>query len=466
MRKAHRTKQAACTMVNEVLTVAMLVVMAIGVFSGFPVALVLAGTGFLGFVAAVWVGITDFQHLGLIYLRARGVLTNESVQFTSVPMLIFLGLILNASGVAETMFRLLGRLLTGVPGRYAIATLLIGLVLAPAAGVIGASVITVALVAYAPMMASGYAPRTAGGAVAASGALGVVFPPAVMLFFISNVFYLRIGLMYVALIVPVLLMVMAFAVYFAVTLRKTVEIPLDAPKTNLVSDLLFVLASVAVIASIPLSIILGFATLTEAAGVGVFGALLVALARKRLSFSSLNSVTVQTSTMTSIVLGASVFSLSFHLVGGPNVIFDWISAFDLTRWELLAMLLGVIIILGFVFDWIEVLLVFVPVLMPIISELDFADHVGSAYFAQIWIAGLIALALQTSFLTPPLGYALFFAKMAAPKGINLSDIYRGAVPLVAIEIALIAALISFPQLITWLPEMALGDADVPQLIQR
>jgi TRAP-type mannitol/chloroaromatic compound transport system permease large subunit len=175
-------------MVNEVLTVAMLVVMAIGVFSGFPVALVLAGTGFLGFVAAVWVGITDFQHLGLIYLRARGVLTNESVQFTSVPMLIFLGLILNASGIAETMFRLLGRLLTGVPGRYAIATLLIGLVLAPAAGVIGASVITVALVAYAPMMASGYAPRTAGGAVAASGALGVVFPPAVMLFFISNVF--------------------------------------------------------------------------------------------------------------------------------------------------------------------------------------------------------------------------------------------------------------------------------------
>ena len=219
-------------MVNEVLTVAMLVVMAIGVFSGFPVALVLAGTGFLGFAAAVWVGITDFQHLGLIYLRARGVLTNESVQFTSVPMLIFLGLILNVSGVAETMFRLLGRLLTAVPGRYAIATLLIGLVLAPAAGVIGASVITVALVAYAPMMASGYAPRTAGAAVAASGALGVVFPPAVMLFFISNVFYLRIGLMYVALIVPVLLMVMAFAIYFAVTLRKTVEVPLDAPQNQ------------------------------------------------------------------------------------------------------------------------------------------------------------------------------------------------------------------------------------------
>ena len=460
----------AFMMVSEALTVAMLLVMAIGVFSGYPVALVLAGTGFLGFTAAVWVGVTDFQHLGLIYLRVRGVLTNETVQFTSVPMLIFLGLILNASGVAETMFRLLGSLLKGVPGRFAIATLLIGLILAPAAGVIGASVITVALVAYAPMMASGYAPRTAGAAVAASGALGVVFPPAVMLFFISNVFYLRIGLMYVALIVPVFLMVTAFAIYFAVTLRKTTEVQPDAPKTDLRSDIVFVFASVAVIASIPLSIILGLATLSEAAGVGVFGALLVAFMRKRLSFSTLNSVTVETGAMTSmvffIVLGASIFSLSFHLVGGPDVIFNSLSVFDLSRWEMLALLLGLVIVLGFVFDWIEVLLVFVPVLMPIFSELDFADHVGSAYFAQIWIAGLIALALQTSFLTPPFGYALFFAKMAAPKGISLADIYRGAVPLVVIEILLIGALISFPQLITWLPEAALGSADAPQLIER
>ncbi|MDF1671220.1 MAG: TRAP transporter large permease subunit [Roseovarius sp.] len=452
-------------MVNEFLTIAMLLIMAFGVFSGFPVALVLAGTGFLGFTAAVWVGITDFQHLGLIYLRVRGVLTNEAVQFTSVPMLIFLGLILNASGVAETMFRLLGRLLTGVPGRYAIATLLIGLVLAPAAGVIGASVITVALVAYAPMMASGYTPRTAGAAVAASGALGVVFPPAVLLFFVANVFQLRIGLMYVALIVPVLLMVTAFSVFFATTLRKTTEAPIVQAEGHMWGDIISVLAAVAVIASIPLSIISGLATLSEAAGVGVFGALLVAVFRRRLSFSNFNTVTVQTASMTSmvffIVVGATVFSLSFNLVGGPDVIFSWISAFDLSRWELLAILLGIVIILGFVFDWIEVLLVFVPILMPIFASLDFADHVGSAYFAKMWIAGLIALALQTSFLTPPFGYALFFAKMAAPKEIALADIYRGAAPLVAIEIVLITSLIWFPKLLTWLPEMALSAADTP-----
>jgi len=452
---------------NEILTVAMLVVMAFGVFSGFPVALVLAGTGFLGFAAAVWVGTTDFQHLGLIYLRVRGVLTNEAVQFTSVPMLIFLGLILNASGVAETMFRLLGRLLTGVPGRYAIATLLIGLILAPAAGVIGASVITVALVAYAPMMASGYAPRTAGAAVAASGALGVVFPPAVLLFFVANLFQLRIGLMYVALIVPVILMVTAFSIFFATTLRKTVETAVIVKARKSWTDVISVLAAVAVIASIPLSIISGLATLSEAAGVGVFGALLVALFRGRLSFSSFNSVTVQTASMTSmvffIVVGATVFSLSFNLVGGPDVIFDLISSFDLSRWEMLAILLGIVILLGFVFDWIEVLLVFVPILMPVFGALDFADHVGSAYFAKMWIAGLIALALQTSFLTPPFGYALFFAKMAAPNGITLADIYRGAVPLVAIEVLLIATLIWFPQLLTWLPEMALAASDMPLL---
>lgn len=452
-------------MASEILTIAMLLAMAIGVFSGFPVALILAGTGFLGFAAAAWSGMTDFQHLGLIYFRVRGVLTNEGVQFTSVPLLIFLGLILNASGIAETMFRLLGRVLSGVPGRYAIATLLIGLVLAPAAGVIGASVVTVALVAYAPMLASGYAPRTAGAAVAASGTLGVIFPPAVLLFFVANLFQLRIGLMYMALIVPVFLMVIAFSLFFAVTLWKKVETPVAAANGKLWGDVASVIAAVIVIASIPLSIITGLATLSEAAAVGVFGALVVALFRRRLSFSMFNSVTVQTSTVTSmvffIVVGATVFSLSFNLVGGPDVIFNWISGFDLTRWEMLAILLGVVIVLGFVFDWIEVLLVFVPILMPIFAQLDFTDHVGSAYFAKMWLAGLIALSLQTSFLTPPFGYALFFAKMAAPKGVNLADIYRGAVPLVVMEVLLIATLIWFPELITWLPEKALSAADTP-----
>lgn len=130
-------------MTSEFLTVAMLVTMAVGIFSGFPVAMVLAGTGFLGFAAAALAGMTDFGHLGLIYFRVRGVLTNEGVQFTSVPMLIFLGLVLNASGIAETLFRAIGRLLQTVPGRHAVATLLVGLILAPAAGVIGASVVTV-----------------------------------------------------------------------------------------------------------------------------------------------------------------------------------------------------------------------------------------------------------------------------------------------------------------------------------
>lgn len=134
-------------METEILTIAMLGLLGIGVFSGFPVALVLTATGFLAFVAAVVIGVTDFGHLGLIYLRVRGMLTNEGVQFTSVPLLIFLGLVLNASGVAATLFQTLGHVLKSVPGRYAIATLLIGLILAPAAGVIGASVVTVALVA-------------------------------------------------------------------------------------------------------------------------------------------------------------------------------------------------------------------------------------------------------------------------------------------------------------------------------
>ena len=441
-------------MMNEILTVAMLALLALGVFSGFPVALVMTTVGFLAFSAAVFIGETDFGHLGLIYLRVRGVLTNESVQFTSVPLLIFLGLVLNASGIASTLFRALDQLLKFLPGRYAIATLLIGLILAPAAGVIGASVVTVALVAYGPMLRSGYPASAAGAAVAASGALGVVFPPAILLFFVSGVLQLRISLMYAALVVPVLLLVFLFAVYFAITQRSRVEVSEPDQENLTLRDVVSVIVAISVIAAIPLSIVGGIATLSEAATF-----------RGRMSFGLLNRTFVRTASMTSmvffIVVGATIFSLGFNLLDGPNVLFLWIDSFDLGRWATLALLLGVILILGFVFDWIEILLVFLPILLPVFNQLDFADHVGSVYFANVWLAGLIALALQTSFLTPPFGYALFFSKMAAPPGVNLADIYRGAGPLVAIEVLLIAVLATWPKLITWLPELVLARSDMP-----
>ncbi|MFG6512144.1 MULTISPECIES: TRAP transporter large permease subunit [unclassified Sulfitobacter] len=454
-------------METEILTIAMLGLLGIGVFSGFPVALVLTATGFLAFVAAVVIGVTDFGHLGLIYLRVRGILTNEGVQFTSVPLLIFLGLVLNASGVAATLFQTLGHVLKSVPGRYAIATLLIGLILAPAAGVIGASVLTVALVAYGPMLRSGYAPSTAGSAVAASGALGVVFPPAVLLFFVANVFQLRIALMYTALVIPVLLLVLFFSLFYAVTLRNRVDVALSDAEKPTMRDVLSVIIAIGVIAAIPLSIVGGIATLSEAAGIGVFGGLLVMAFRGRMTLARLNKTIVQTASMTSmvffIVVGASIFSLGFNLIEGREVLLEWINGFDLGRWMTLALLLGIILVLGFVFDWIEILLVFLPILLPVFGQLDFSDHVGSDYFSKIWLAGLIALALQTSFLTPPFGYALFFAKMAAPPGVNLADIYRGAGPLVIIEILLIAVLALWPELVTWLPELVLSKSDSPLL---
>lgn len=454
-------------METEILTIVMLALLGLGVFSGFPVALVLTATGFLAFVAAVVLGVVDFGHLGLIYLRVRGILTNEGVQFTSVPLLIFLGLVLNASGVAATLFRTLGHVLKSVPGRYAIATLLIGLILAPAAGVIGASVVTVALVAYGPMLRSGYAASTAGSAVAASGALGVVFPPAVLLFFVANVFQLRIALMYTALVIPVLLLVLFFSLYYAVTLRNRVDVTLSEMERPTMRDVSSVIIAIGVIAAIPLSIVTGIATLSEAAGIGVFGGLVVMAFRGRMTFARLNKTIVQTASMTSmvffIVIGASIFSLGFNLIEGREVLLEWINGFNLGRWMTLALLLAIILVLGFVFDWIEILLVFLPILLPVFGQLDFADHVGSEYFSQIWLAGLIALALQTSFLTPPFGYALFFAKMAAPPGVNLADIYRGAGPLVIIEILLISLLAWWPKLITWLPQFVLSRSDAPLL---
>ncbi len=438
----------------EAVTVGMLLIMAIGVFSGFPVALVLAGTGFIGFGAALAMDLTEFRNLGLFYLRVRGTLTNESVQFTSVPLLILLGMILNGSGIAGVIFNTLGRVLKNIPGRYAIATLLIGLILAPAAGVIGASVVTVALVAYKPMLNAGYSASKTGAAVAASGAIGVVFPPAILLFFVANLFRLRIGLMYVAMVVPVLLLVTLFAIYFSATLRNSKP---SAPETDASTEggVLAMLGALSVIVAIPWSIVSGLATLSEAAGVGVFAAVVLTAVRRKLSWGMLNKAIIQTGSYTAmvffIVVGATVFSLSFHLVGGPAVLFDWLTGFDLTRWEMLSLLLGFVLVLGFVFDWMEIMLVFMPILLPVFGHLDFADHVGSTYFSQIWLGALIALSLQTSFLTPPFGYALFFAKMTAPPQITLAHIYRGAIPLVIIEILLLIIILTFPGVVTWLP---------------
>lgn len=273
--------------------------------------------------------------------------------------------------------------------------------------------------------------------------------------------------MYTALIIPVLLLVFVFGVYFAVTLRGKVDVPLADTANATPKDMVSVVLAIAVIAAIPLSIVAGIATLSEAAGIGVFGGLAVMAFRGRMNARRLNTTIVQTASMTSmvffIVVGASIFSLSFNLLDGRDVLLAWINGFELGRWMTLAMLLGIILILGFVFDWIEILLVFLPILLPVFGQLDFSDHVGSDYFSQIWLAGLIALALQTSFLTPPFGYALFFAKMAAPPSVTLADIYRGAAPLVIIEILLIAALMWWPKLIIWLPEIVLSRSGTPLL---
>lgn len=440
-------------MTIEVLAAAMFACLALGVFSGYPVALMLVAAGFLGFLGALATGVAEVRNLGLYYLRVRGALTNEDVQFISVPLLILLGVALNESRMAATMFRVLGHWLRKVPGQYAIVTLLLGLLLAPAAGVIGASVVAVGLVAFRPMMAAGYPARLAGGAVAAAGAVGVIFPPAIMLFFVANTLRLQISLAYLAMLGPVLLLVVTFSLYFA--MRAPANRPIQPDSDETPAGWSAVILPTALVLAIPASVITGLATLTEAAGLGAALTLLVAFARRQMTLLSLHRVMMKSAELTAmiffIVVGATIFSLSFNLLNGPTMIFEGIDALSLDRWHTLALLLGVILMLGFVFDWIEILLVFLPILLPIFNGLDFSDYVGSGYLATAWMGALIVLALQTSFLTPPFGYALFFARMVAPSEVLLGQIFRGAIPLVLLEIVVIVALAAFPQLVVWLP---------------
>ena len=440
-------------MTMELLAGAMFAVLALGVFSGYPVALVLVAAGFFGFLGAVAAGVAELHNLGLYYLRVRGALTNEDIQFISVPLLILLGVVLNESRMAAVMFSVLSRWLRKLPGQHAIVTLLIGLLLAPAAGVIGASVVAVGLVAFRPMLSAGYPARLAGGAVAAAGAVGVVFPPAIMLFFVANTLRLQFSLAYLAMIGPVLLLVLSFAIYFAMKAPRSQ--PVQPVGDDSEATWVDFLVPVSLVLAIPGSVISGLATLTEAAGLGAALTLITAFLRRQMTLRALHRVLMKTSEMTAmiffIVIGATIFSLSFNLLNGPAMLHDWIESLFLGRWQMLALLLGVIFVLGFVFDWIEILLVFLPILLPVFHGLDFADHVGSSYIATAWLGALIVMSLQTSFLTPPFGYALFFARSAAPESVSLGQIYRGAIPLVCLEVMVIFIIAALPQIVVWLP---------------
>lgn len=447
--------------VADNLALLMLAAFALLLFTGYPVALVLAGIGllfaFLGYVLDLFPLIAFFN----VPLRIYGNLDHSFV-YPTVPMLLFMGVALEKSGVARDMLLCLKLLLGRTPGSLAISVTVLGILLAPAAGLIGASVATLALIALPTMLAQGYRPATATGSVAAAGTLGIILPPGLMLFFLAEQLQVKVGAMLVSTILPGMLLASLYITFYLVGIgpRQEAATPGDVPDAERPRSLfLYVLRSLALpallIGAVLASIAAGWATPAQSAAVGALGGVLLIVINRRFTLGLINEVLVETVVMTSmvflVVIAASVFSYPFRWFGGDDLIAAFLHGLGFGDWGILLVILGLVFLLGLFIDWIEITVITLPIFYPVLAGLDFAAHVGSPELALIWLAVLIALVLQTSFLTPPFGFALFFLKGAAPPGVRLADIYRGVIPIVALQLAGIALVMLWPVLATYLP---------------
>jgi tripartite ATP-independent transporter DctM subunit len=439
-------------------------------FTGYPVAFVLGGVGlaFAGLGDAL--GLFRLQQLALIPLRIYGG-TMESPVLVAIPMFIFMGIMLEKSGIARDLLMALQVLLRRVPGGLALSVTLMGTIMAATTGIIGASVVMMTVMALPVMMERRYSVPLATGTIASSGTLGILIPPSIMLVIMAELMSVPAGTVFIAAIVPGLVLASLYFAYVLVRCRISPSLApalpdLAGPATGgalavmIVSSLLPPTALIVLVLG---SIFAGLATPTEAAGVGAGGSFLLAGLRGRLSWPVFREV-CQRSALTGAMLfgifvGATCFSFVFRALGGEHLIVEFIRGAAVGPWGVMLVLMLMIFSLGFFFDWIEITLIVLPVFAPIVALLDFGDHVGTwpgvSQANMIWFLVLAAVNLQTSFLTPPFGFALFYMKGAAPPEVKVQQIYRGIVPFVALQLLGLSLCIAFPWLVLWLPSALL-----------
>ncbi|MCW5747804.1 MAG: TRAP transporter large permease subunit [Alphaproteobacteria bacterium] len=453
--------------IAENLALLMVGALALLLFSGYPVALVLAGVGLgfglIGYLLGQFPLIAYFN----IPLRIYATL-GENLIYPAVPMLLFMGIALEKSGIGRESLLCLQTLLRRVPANQAVAVTLIGIILAPSAGLVGASVATLAVLALPTMLERGYSPSFASGSIAAAGTLGIILPPAIMLFFLADLLGVKIAHVFLSTVVPgamLAAMYLAYHVGAAMVDPRLPPPPTDLPVRTTTALIVYVARSLALplllIALVLGAIMSGLATPTQSASVGAAGAIVLMVLNRSFSLRMLHDIIVSTALLTAmvffVVAAATVFSYTFRYFSGDTVILEMLHGLGFGDWGMLATILSIIFVLGFFIDWIEIALITLPIFHPVLESLDFSTYVGSAQSASIWMTVLIALNLQTSFLTPPFGFALFFLKGSAPPGVTLGHIYRGIVPVVAIQILGIALVVAMPWLATWLPLRAGGD---------
>lgn len=451
---------------QDYLPLFMFAALGILLFSGYPVAFVLGGVGLaFGFIG-IWLDVFNFIQFFNLLPRIWGGIA-ESLVLTAIPMFIFMGTMLERSGVASDLLHSLQVLLRRIPGGLALSVTLMGTIMAATTGIIGASVVMMTLLALPVMVKRDYNIPLATGTIAASGTLGILIPPSIMLVIMAELLARSVGNLFVAAIIPGFMLAGFYMLYILVLcgFKPKLAPPLpdeEGPDSVLGMVLMVVRSFIPPLFLVFLvlgSILFGWATPTEAAGVGGAGAIFLALIRGRLTFGVLKDV-LERSALTGgmlfgIFLGATCFSYVFRALGGDFLITDIVEHLGLGSWGLLLVIMGIVFFLGFFFDWIEITLIVLPVFSPIIAAFDFGDHVMPLEVTY-WFAILLAVNLQTSFLTPPFGFALFYMKGVAPPQVRIQQIYKGIIPFVLLQLLGLGLIMAFPDIALWLPRVLLN----------
>lgn len=455
-------------MIETMLPLLMFVALGVLLFSGFPVAFVLGGVAlFFGF--GTWLYDDFLFDPNMFFNLAPRIWGGvaENLVLTAIPMFIFMGTMLEKSGVASDLLHCLQVLLRRVPGGLAMSVTIMGTIMAATTGIIGASVVMMTLLALPVMVAQRYNHSLAAGTIAASGTLGILIPPSIMLVIMADLLARSVGNLFVAAVFPGLILSILYAVYIFVVGRIRPELAPPLPDDEGPSGSVDIAKMVVKSFIPPLfliflvlgSILFGWATPTEAAGVGAAGATLLAFLNRRLNWQVARDV-VERSALTGgmlfmIFLGATAFSYVFRSLGGDDVVIGIVEGLGLGSWGVLIVLMAIVFVLGFFFDWIEITLIVLPVFSPIVELLDFGEHIAKADIIY-WFAILLAVNLQTSFLTPPFGFALFYMKGVAPSEVKIQEIYYGIIPFVLLQLIGLVLVMAFPAIAMWLPNTLLN----------
>ncbi len=415
---------------------------------GFPVAFTLGGVSL--FFGLFTCGLDFFN---LLPLRIWGVMSNYIL--IAVPLFVFMGVMLEKSGVAESLLETMALLFGKVRGGLAVSVVVVGALLAASTGIVGATVVTMGLISMPTMIKRGYSPELTSGTISASGTLGQIIPPSIVLILLGNILHVTIGDMFLGAVIPGFILVFLYIIWIIVVSVLKPSIAPVIPKEELDSFRGKAMAIQIIKSFIPPfflilivlgSIFAGVASPTEAAAVGAFGATILTVIKGRFNYRILKSVMVETAHLTSMVfiilVGATSFGLVFRGMGGDSYMTGLVVGGNLSPHAFLALVMVIIFIAGFFLDIFEITFIIVPVVAPIFV------HLG---VDLLWLGILIAMNFQTSFLTPPLGFALFYLKGVAPKEIRTVHIYKGVIPYIVIQLIGLGLVILIPGLITWLP---------------